>query len=82
MSATVAWACLSIVLLTALDAFSLELAFVCSLIGLLVIVELTAPVNVDPRWRTRLRWILLAGGVVFVVVVIRRILAILPPGVI
>lgn len=68
--------------LAALDALSLELFFVVSLIGFLVVLELTAPLNVTPTWRRRLRWILVVAMIGFVAIVIRRILAILPPGVI
>lgn len=82
MFAHVAWTCGAIVLLAALDALSLELAFVLSLIGLLVVIELTAPVNVTPRWRSRLKWLVGAGLLVFAAVVVRRIVQILPPEVI
>jgi hypothetical protein len=71
----------TIVLLAALGALSLELLFVVSLIGFLVVIELTAPVNVTPRWRSRLKWLVAAGLLVFGAIVVRRILAILPPGV-
>lgn len=78
---TVAWMLAAIVALALLDALRLELFFVVSLIGLLVVVELTAPFNVTPAWRRRLRWIILVGLVGFGYIVIRRILEILPPGV-
>ncbi|EFW91386.1 hypothetical protein ZOD2009_14806 [Haladaptatus paucihalophilus DX253] len=71
----------SLLVLAALGSLSLELFFVLSLIGLLVIVELTAPFNVTPRWRRRLKWFIALGLVVFGIIVVRRILAILPPGV-
>ncbi|ODR82131.1 hypothetical protein BG842_20910 [Haladaptatus sp. W1] len=71
----------SILALAALGSLTLELFFVLSLIGLLVIVELTAPFNVTPRWRRRLKWFIALGLVVFGIIVVRRILAILPPGV-
>lgn len=67
--------------LALLGALSLELFFVVSLIGFLVNVELTAPFHVTPRWRRRLRWVILVGLIVFGYVVVRRILAILPSGV-
>lgn len=76
-----AWMLTALVVLAALGALSLELFFVVSLIGFLVVVELTAPFQVTPRWRSRLTWLILLGLVVFAVVVVRRILAILPPGV-
>jgi hypothetical protein len=60
----------------------LELFFVLSLIGLLVIVELTAPISITPAWRRRLPWFIGIGLLVFGVIVVRRILEILPPGVI
>ena len=75
--AHLAWVLVTIVLLTALDALSLELVFVLSLIGLLVVTELTAPINVTPRWRSRLKWIIGGGLVIFGAIVIRRILEIL-----
>jgi hypothetical protein len=77
-----AWMLTIIVLLTLLDALELELVFVLSLIGLLVIVELTAPFNITPRWRRRLLPLIALGLLGFAVIVIRRILAILPPGLI
>ncbi|WP_423747211.1 hypothetical protein V5735_21535 (plasmid) [Haladaptatus sp. SPP-AMP-3] len=76
-----AWMLVSLLALAALGSLSLELFFVLSLIGLLVIVELTAPFNVTPRWRRRLKWFIALGLIVFGIIVVRRILAILPPGV-
>lgn len=72
----------SLLCLAALDALSLKLFFVVSLIGFLVVLELTAPLNVTPQWRRRLRWILALAMIGFVAIVVRRILAILPSGVI
>jgi hypothetical protein len=76
-----AWMLTALVLLSALGALSLELYFVVSLIGFLVVVELTAPFQVTPQWRSRLKWLILLGLAVFGVIVVRRILEILPPGV-
>lgn len=70
------------VALALLGSLSLELFFVVSLIGFLVVIELTAPFSVTPRWRSRLKWIVALGLVAFTYVVVRRILEILPPGVI
>lgn len=71
---------LAIVLgLLLLGTFSYEVFFVLSLIGFLIIVELTAPVNITPEWRRRLTWLILIGLVVFAAVVVRRLLEILPP---
>lgn len=76
------WMCAALLLLTALDALSGDLYFVLSLIGFLVLAELTAPFAVTPAWRARLKWIILAGLVVFGAIVVRRIVEILPPGLI
>jgi hypothetical protein len=77
----VAWMVGTVLVLALLGALSLELFFVVSLIGFLVVVELTAPFSVTPRWRRRLKWLILLGLLGFAVIVVRRILAILPPGV-
>lgn len=77
----VAWALGTTLVLVVLDALTLELFFVSTLIGFLVVVELTAPFAVTPTWRRRLRWIILVGLAAFGYIVIRRILDILPPGV-
>lgn len=77
--AQVAWMLGTIVLLAALGSLSLELFFVISLIGLLVVIELTAPVNVTPAWRRRLTWLVAIGLLIFAGIVVRRIIEILPP---
>lgn len=77
----VGWMLATIVCLALLDALTLELMFVVSLIGLLVVVELTAPFNITPRWRRRLIPVIVAGLVGFSYIVIQRILEILPEGV-
>lgn len=76
------WMLTATVVLALLGALSLELFFVVSLIGFLVVVELTAPFAVTPRWRARLKWLILLGLLGFGYIVIKRILEILPPGVI
>jgi hypothetical protein len=79
--AQVAWMSAALVALALLESVSVELFFVVSLIGFLVVTELTAPFEVTPRWRARLKWLIGLGLLVFAYVVVRRILAILPPGV-
>lgn len=79
--AQLAWMLGTVLVLSLLDSLSFELVFVVSLIGFLVVTELTAPFNVTPTWRARLKWLIALGLVVFGYIVIRRILAILPPGV-
>jgi hypothetical protein len=76
-----AWMVAVLFVLVLLDSFSYELFFVVSLIGLLVVTELTMPFRVTPPWQRRLRWVILVGLVGFAYVVVRRILEILPPGV-
>ena len=74
-----AWMLGTILVLALLGSFSYELFFVLSLIGLLIVTELTAPINVSPPWRKRLRWLIALGLLGFGFIVIRRILEILPP---
>ena len=79
--AQIAWMLGAILVLGLLGSLTTELFFVISLIGLLIVVELTAPFRIAPRWRKRL-WVVIALGLLgFGIIVIRRILAILPPGV-
>lgn len=80
--ATLAWLLGSVLVLVVLDALTYELVFVVGLLGFLVVIELTTPLHIQPAWRRRLRWVILLGLLVFGAIVIRRILAILPPGVI
>lgn len=77
--AQLAWMLVTLVLLAALDTVSLETFFLISLLGLLIVTELTAPINVTPTWRKRLRWVILAGLAVFGVFIVRFLLEILPP---
>lgn len=76
----VAWMLGVTLLLAVLGSLELELFFVLSLIGLLIVVELTAPFNVTPEWRRRLLPIIALGLVGFAAIVVRRILEILPEG--
>lgn len=78
----VAWMLGAAIVLTLLGSLELELFFVLSLIGLLVVVELTAPFNVTPRWRRRLIPVILVGLAGFGYIVVRRILEILPEGIV
>ncbi|MFP9062367.1 hypothetical protein ACLI4R_17840 [Natrialbaceae archaeon A-chndr2] len=74
-----AWMLATALVLALLGSLSYELFFVLSLIGLLIVTELTAPLNVTPGWRRRLFWLIAIGLVGFGVIVVRRILEILPP---
>ncbi|MFP8891058.1 hypothetical protein ACLI4U_15010 [Natrialbaceae archaeon A-CW2] len=56
-----AWMVAAIFFLAVLDSLSLGLFFLISLLGLLIVTDLTTPQNVTPAWRSRLRWVILAG---------------------
>lgn len=73
---------LTVLVLAVLGSLTYDLFFVVSFVGFLVIVELIAPANRIQQWRGRLRWIVVLGFLVFAYVAVRRILDILPPGVI
>ena len=72
-----AWLLATLVALVLVDALELELFFVVSLIGLLIITELTMPVNIRPQWQRRLRWLIVGGVAVFGYIILRRVLEIL-----
>jgi len=75
----VAWMLAAALVLTLLESLTYELFFIVSLIGLLIAVELTAPFRVTPRWRRRLRWVVLLGLAGFGYILLQRLLALLPP---
>ncbi|MDS0261396.1 hypothetical protein NDI56_18500 [Haloarcula sp. S1CR25-12] len=63
------WTLGSVGLLATAGALTLEFVFVSAFFGLALLTALTAPVHATPAWRSRLRWPLVAGTVVFAVVV-------------
>lgn len=74
-----AWMVATILGLVLFGAFSYELFFLLSVLGLLVVTGLTLPATVTPQWRRRLQWLVRFALVGVAVVVVRRILEILPP---
>ena len=82
VSGVLAWTLASLFVLVTTGWLTYELFFVVSLIGVLVVVEFTSPIHVRPRWRSRVRWIVLVGIGGFLVVLTRRTLAVLPEGVV
>lgn len=74
-----AWMVATVLVFSVLDAFSYGLFFTISLIGLLIVTELTAPLCVTPRWRTHLLWFIVLGFVGFAAIISRRVYEILPP---
>lgn len=75
------WMLASAFVLALLDTLTYELFFTLSLLGFLIVIELTAPFAVTPQWRQRLRWLIGIGLIGFGYIVARRILEILPAGV-
>jgi multisubunit Na+/H+ antiporter MnhE subunit len=65
-----------VVCLEVLMQFTLQVFFVGSLVGLLVVTELTRPLIVVPQWRVRLRRLIWICMLLFVVFVIYRVYAI------
>ena len=78
--ANVAWLLSAALVLALLEVLTYELFFVVSLIGFLIVTELTAPVRVTPAWRGRIKWIILLGLSAFGYVIVQRILAVIPEG--
>lgn len=76
------WMLGAALILALLGSLTYEVFFLASLIGFLVIVELTALVHVTPKWRKRLKWFILAGLSAFAYLVVERIPRTLPEGLI
>ncbi|MCO8245568.1 MULTISPECIES: hypothetical protein [unclassified Haladaptatus] len=75
------WMLLCLFVLSLLGTYSNEIFFALVFIGFLVLVELTAPTAVTPRWRRRLRWFIVVGTLVFGYIIVHNILEMLPAGV-
>ncbi|MFC7079074.1 hypothetical protein [Halorussus caseinilyticus] len=75
-----AWMLATVVVLAALDALTARVFLVASLVGFLVMMEFTAPFDVTPAWRRRLKWFVLFGLLVFAYLLGKRVLALLPEG--
>ncbi|SFR73979.1 hypothetical protein SAMN04487947_4045 [Halogeometricum rufum] len=71
----IAWMLASILGLTFVGAFTLELFVLVSLIGFMLLTLATAPVNVTPRWRARLKWPIALGLLFFGYLVVRLVAA-------
>jgi hypothetical protein len=56
---------MGLLVLAAIGAASLPNFLVVSFVSLLVVAEYTAPIALRPRWRRRLRWVLVGGAVIF-----------------
>jgi hypothetical protein len=69
------WILVSAALLSTVGRLRLEYVFVSSFVGFVVLLALTAPVHARPRWRSRLRWPLVVGSLVFCALVILETVA-------
>lgn len=63
----------SLAALTTWGLFTPEFFFTVSFIELLVVSQLFAPVDCAPAWWRRLRWVTVAGFVVFGAIVFQRV---------
>lgn len=76
--ALTAWLLGTLFVLTLVDSLGAELLYSLSLVGLFVVIELTAPFNVAPQWRKRLRGVIIFGLAGLGLIVARRTLEALP----
>lgn len=73
------WMAASVLGLSAVGALSFDRFFGLSLVGLLLLMQLTTPKAVDPGWRSRLRVLATLGVIGFGIVVSWRLFQALPP---
>jgi hypothetical protein len=71
------WLTLIAVFMLLAQSVNLEIFFVLSLIGFLIIVELIAPNYIQPGYMRYIRCILAAGIVLFGVIVVQKVMEIL-----
>jgi hypothetical protein len=65
--------------LALLDALTYAVFFIVAFVGFLSLLEWTGPVRVAPPWRRRLRLAILLGLAGIGYLVVRRVVALLPP---
>jgi hypothetical protein len=70
------WVLLVLSLLLLFNSLSFEYFFVLCLIGFLIIVELSGPYTVRPKWRSWVNVFILIGTVIFALIVVQKVLAI------
>lgn len=71
------WMVIVIFFMILAESPDLEILFVLTLIGMLVIAELADPVYIRPRFLRRFRYIIAAGVLLFGVIVAHKVLEIL-----
>ena len=76
--ALTAWLLGAVFVLTLVDSLTAQWLYSVSLVGLFVVIELTAPFNVTPRWRKRLRGVIILGLAGVGLIVAMRTLEALP----
>ena len=76
----VAWLVATLLVLVALDRFSLVQYYVLSIVGCYLVTEVAATETVSVTWRRRVRIVGLLLGIGFVVVVARQIQLIVAGG--
>jgi len=67
-----AWMFTVIILMSLTRTYDLTLFFILMLIGFLVVVELTSPYRISPRWVRRLGWVVAVGVIIFMAIVVKK----------
>jgi positive regulator of sigma E activity len=73
-----AWMLATLVVLATTEWLSLSTFYLVSFFGFLVLFEFTSSFNVSLQWQRRVERIVIVGALVFVYIVVRRLLAIVP----
>jgi hypothetical protein len=71
------WIFTVLALLIIFRSLSFEFFFILCLIGFLIIIELSGPFLVKPKWRSRVNIIVVLGVIVFAVIVFARVMEII-----
>jgi hypothetical protein len=75
--AFVGWTFATLAIMAIFNSINLEYLFVLYLIGFILITMLSGPFTARPRWRSRANVVILAGVLVFFIMVINKALDIL-----
>lgn len=72
-----AWMFIVLILMSLTRSYDLTLFFILMLMGFLVLVEITSPYHISPKWVRRLSWVVAVGVIVFMVIVAKKAMDIL-----
>lgn len=71
------WIIVVLTVLVLLQSLSYEFFFILSLIGFLIIIELSGPFRIKPKWSSRVNIVLAIGVIIFAMMLFNSVMKII-----